>query len=69
MAYIAGGGPKDQGFPDEFGMDMYQETVAALRGQPGSSSDLPAPFWGYVTSGWFGPFLLSPRRRREWGWC
>lgn len=69
MAHIDGGSPKDQGFPDEFGMDMFQDP-ATRRSDPNSDPDgEPPAFWGYVTPTWFGPFLLSPRRRKEWGWC
>ncbi len=69
MAHIDGGSPKDQGFPDEFGMDMYQDRAARLSELNNENAAEPPPFWGYVTPSWFGPFLLSPRRRREWGLC
>lgn len=68
MAHIDGGSPKDQGFPDEFGMDIYQDQDR-LSAPHGMSAAEPPPFWGYVTPSWFGPFLLSPRRRQERGFC
>ncbi len=69
MARVYSNNPADQGFPDEFGQDMYQASVEGCRRATDQAAPLPPPFWGYVVPGWFGPFLLSPRRRREVGWC
>ena len=60
---------QDIGFPDEFGVDICQGEQE--QAEPGAKpKPRPVtPFCGYVTLGWFGPFLLSPPRRRERGWC
>jgi hypothetical protein len=60
---------KEMGFPDEFGEDICQtgQDQPQPAGKPQSS--LAAPFCGYVTLNWFGPFLLSPRTRGERGSC
>jgi hypothetical protein len=55
------------GFPDEFGEDIYQE--GQRDPQEKSQMNAPTPYFGYVTTTWFGPFLLSPLNRRERGWC
>jgi hypothetical protein len=60
---------KEMGFPDEFGENMCQDQGEQTQGgAPVNSGPLP-PFCGYVTPSWFGPFLLSPRRRGERGFC
>lgn len=58
---------QEMGFPDEFGVDMYEgkQESGAAPPNPGP----PLPGCGYVTATWFGPFLLSPLSRRERGWC
>lgn len=68
MASRDGGSPKDQGFPNEFGVDMYQDPAAPVS-DANAAYGGPPSFWGYVTPGWFGPFLLSPRRRNDRGRC
>ena len=54
-------------FPDEFGEDIYQE--GQEQPQKAAPANVPASFCGYLTPAWFGPFLLSPLRRRERGSC
>jgi hypothetical protein len=59
----------EMGFPDEFGVDMCQTEQEQASAAAGPNPGPPPPFCGYVTLKWFGPFLLSPLRRRERGWC
>jgi hypothetical protein len=69
MGHFYGDNRQEMGFPDEFGEDICQEEQnkpeAAARAHPGPIT----PFCGYVASGWFGPFLLSPLTRKERGYC
>jgi hypothetical protein len=69
MAYRYTKKGREDGFPDEFGRDLYQDQSEPAAGRDGGLSPSPPPFWGYVTPSWFGPFLLSPRRRQVRGWC
>ncbi|MGQ9920178.1 MAG: hypothetical protein ACUVRZ_02490 [Desulfobacca sp.] len=69
MAHIDGGSPKDQGFPDEFGLNLFHDRADQRSETSSHPAGEPPPFWGYVTPTWFGPFLLSPRRRQAWGRC
>jgi hypothetical protein len=55
-------------FPDEFGEDIGQEGQKP----PQEAGQVNVPiraYCGYLTSDWFGPFLLSGHNRRERGWC
>ena len=67
MGHFRGDSQREMGFPDEFGEDMCQEK-GEQPAPPGNPGPTP-PFCGYVTPSWFGPFLLSPRNRRERGFC
>ena len=58
---------KALGFPDEFGEDIYKE--GQRYPQEKSQINVPTPYFGYVTTDWFGPFLLSGLSRRERGFC
>jgi hypothetical protein len=69
MGHFKQDNSRDMGFPDEFGEEMYrQEQEETQKTAQKTSPSLP-PFCGYVTPGWFGPFLLAPLSRRERGFC
>lgn len=68
MGRYYGGSRQDMGFPDEFGIDLCQ-TVPEITPPAAAVPKPPTPFCGYLTLEWFGPFLLSPPRRRERGSC
>jgi hypothetical protein len=69
MGRFYGGKRQEMGFPDEFGVDICptEQEKPLPAAAPGVAP--PPPGCGYVTLDWFGPFLLSPRRRRERGSC
>jgi hypothetical protein len=69
MGRFYGGNRQELGFPDEFGVDICQGEQEKKLAAAGPNPMPPGPFCGYVSSNWFGPFLLSPPARRERGWC
>jgi hypothetical protein len=69
MGRFHGGNRPEMGFPDEFGVDLCQAEQDQKPTGANQNPLPPQPFCGYIAADWFGPFLLSPPRRGERGWC